>query len=303
MVDHKYVGRGDKTKQYLSDAEVRRLHEQRRVTEKDGLALLRQQFERDPVPTDMRRQAHLFLLAVPIAGRDDMLLDLVHGPDRRSQLHQFAGRADTPELEETLRSAGIDGFSPSLRYATSLGLRPAGVALHSSELTGDRTLTMTGGLSDEDVVELEIDEDGGLRIFMSRLSDSLEDRFADQPGSTQILFPSAAVVYARQFVALVAAAAERAGYLSTWVLAAGATGLQGVPVYDFRRQGDPSPLYVAATYEQATRASYAELVRQPGAVTERLIGRLLRSLGVHSNYARALIDLASDQQTINDGAE
>jgi hypothetical protein len=128
-----------------------------------------------------------------------------------------------------------------LRYASHLALRPAGVALVSTELASDRTVSMTGRLSDEDAVELEIDEDGGLRIFMSRLSDAREDRYADQPGEMQMLFPPAAVLYARQFVALVGAAAEQAGYLGTWVLAVGATGVQGLPVYDLVDRRDSSP--------------------------------------------------------------
>jgi hypothetical protein len=49
MVEHRYLGRGDKTKLYLSDADVRRLHERRQATEQDALALIQQQFNRDPI--------------------------------------------------------------------------------------------------------------------------------------------------------------------------------------------------------------------------------------------------------------
>lgn len=289
MVEHKYLGRGDKTKQYLSDQEVRRLHERQRVSEHDGLAQLQLQFDRDPVPTDVRKQAHLFLLAQPTAGRPGMLLDLIHGAESRNRLHQFVGRADSPEVVDALQKAHINGFSPSLTYANDFALRSTGVAL-TSRLTNDRTPAAAGGPLDEKIIELEIDEDGGLRIFMGRLSDNRPDPLADQPGPSQALFPAAVITYARQFVALTAAASEHAGYLGTWTLAAGATGIQGLPVHDFILQGDASPRYDAADYRQATTAAYTELHKQPGTITERLVGRLLRSLGMHRKYASALTD-------------
>jgi len=296
MVEHKYLGRGDKTKQYLSDREVRRLHEQRRVTEQDGLTQLQHQIDRDPVPADTRRQAHLFLLAEPTAGRPGMLLDLVHGRGSRNRMHEFVRHADSAEIAKVLQAAHVEDFRPALSYATDFALRSTGVAL-TSRLTGDRTPTTTGGQVDEKIVELEIDEDGGVRIFMGRLSDSLHP-LADQPRGGQRLFPSAVITYARQFIALTAAAAEHAGYIGTWLLAAGATGIQGIPVHDYLLQGDPSPRYDAADYRRATTASYAELVKQPGTITERLIGRLLRSLGMHDKYASALADpIASGPQT------
>jgi hypothetical protein len=86
MVDNKYLGRGDKTKHYFSDADVSRLHAQRRINEADGVALLRTEFERDPVSSLVPDQAHLFLLAEPTPGRSEMLLELVDGlPQVRSQ--------------------------------------------------------------------------------------------------------------------------------------------------------------------------------------------------------------------------
>lgn len=70
-------------------------------------------------------------------------------------------------------------------------------------------------------VELEVDEDGGLRIFMSRLSDSLQS--ADPARNGECLLTSGAVTYARQFIALTTTA-DHADYLGNWILAAGATG-------------------------------------------------------------------------------
>jgi hypothetical protein len=127
MVDHKYLGRGNKAKQYLSDSEVRRLHEKHRATEVDGLTRLQHQFGRDPVPPGIRDQAHLFLLEEPAAGRHGMLLDLVHGPGLRDWLSEFARPAGAPEIQQVLESAGAASFAPMLSWATDFALRSAGV--------------------------------------------------------------------------------------------------------------------------------------------------------------------------------
>lgn len=283
MVEHKYLGRGDKTKLYLSDPEVRRLHEQRRATEQDGLARLKEQFDRDPIPPEVRKQAHLFLLAEPSAARPGMLLDLVHGPAVQVKLSEFARRADAHNICETLEPTG--GFSPSLTWASDFAFRSAGAAL-TYGMANDRSWSSGDGPSPEDAVELEVDEDGGLRIFMSRLSDSLQS--ADPARSGERLLVAGAVVYARQFVALTASAAEHAGYLGTWILAAGATGIGSLPVHDHLLRGRTGPRQDASTYRRATTASYAELVKQPGTVTERLIGRLLRATGTYELYREAL---------------
>jgi hypothetical protein len=295
MVEHKYLGRGDKTKQYLSDSEVRRLHELRRHTEQDGLARLQDQFDRDPVPADVRKQAHLFLLAEPVAGRPGMLLDIVHGD--RNWLYELVDDAASLDITKIFWNVGVGQFSPALRNASDFALRSAGVAF-TSRLASDRTPAATGGDFDEDIVEIEIDEDGGLRIFMGRLSDSRADRLADPAGGRQQIFPSAVITYTRQFIALTRAAAEHAGYLGTWILAAGATGIQGLPVHDYVLRGNPSPHYDAADYRRATIASYAELLHQPGTTTERLAGRLLRALGMHDKYVNVLTDpVAPGSQT------
>jgi hypothetical protein len=143
-------------------------------------------------------------------------------------------------------------------------------------------------VSAQDVVEVEVDEDGGLRVFMSRLSDSLES--ADAAASGQRLLMSGAVTYARQFIALTAAAADHADYQGNWILAAGATGIKGIPVHDYLLRGRSGPRQDAPTYQRATSASYAELLKQPGTVTDRLIGRLLRATGTYDLYAGAVVN-------------
>jgi hypothetical protein len=283
MVDNKYLGRGDKTKHYLSDAEVTRLHERRRAGEADGITLLRREFERDPIPSSP--QAHLFLLAEPSPGRPEMLLDLVDGQpqDVLRRLLDFQGRAYSNDLRAII---GPNAPAPALSSANEFARRSTGAALASFHLTDARNMRTDRQGLNENVVELDVHEDGGLRILMGRLSDHL------QSANEQVFFDQHVVVYTRQMIALTVAAAERAGYLGNWILAIGATNLRGKYSYEYARGGwdDKGPRYSTDTYERATTASYAELVNQPGAVATRLVGRFLRALGTTSKFAPMLTD-------------
>src|SRR4029077_12801212 len=101
------------------------LHERRRSAERDALALLAAEAGNDPIPADIRQKAHLFLVAQPLAGRRDMLLDLVSGPNWNRDLRRFIEQAYTSELDALL---GRLGHNPSLRYAGSGYRRVRGAA-------------------------------------------------------------------------------------------------------------------------------------------------------------------------------
>ncbi|MGV9211096.1 AlbA family DNA-binding domain-containing protein [Micromonospora sp. RB23] len=278
MVDHRYLGRGDKTKHHLADAEVRRLHNLRRLSETDTLALLDAEFDRDPVPVERRSQSHLFLLAEPINGRPEMLLSLVSGREWPQRMLLFTRGAILNQPTSNLR------FAPELLSATATARRAAGAALTSYDLTADRRLRDDS--HDEDAVELEIHEDGGIRIFMSRLSDRMTNP------DEQVVFDAGAVMYARHLIALVLAAADQAGYVGNWALAVGATNLRGRRSYEYRNGWDATdgPRFGEDTYRKAAVVSHAQLLATPGQVAGQLLARLLRALGTDDKFAPFLTD-------------
>jgi hypothetical protein len=287
MVDNRYVARGDKTKRYLSDPEVVRLHERRRSGQADAAAMLDVEFGRDPIPVDLRRQAHLFLAAEPLSGRPAMLLHLTDGDGWHQRLLTYTtSRGFASEVQRAL--AGIGGFSPDLDVMSSFDRRPGGAALTTYNLAPGRLLRQEG-LDPESAGELEVYEDGGLRMFTSRLSDHLA---SDQDPDGQVLFEAALVVYTRRLIALAAGAAEEVGYFGNWALAAGATGLAGCRSFTLSQSGRSSNVerYSGDIYRRAAVASYAELTRHPGQLTDRLTGQLLRSFGARQRFAAALAD-------------
>ena len=200
----------------------------------DGLALLDAEFARDlfadnAPPLVTRQHAHLFLLAEPLTARPDMLLELTDSRDWQPLL----------DLRQTGRSrswppcsthSGAWDFSPGLEEMQTLDRRPAGAAMSTYGITPGRTRRMEEGFTDREIAaELEINDNGGLRIYSSR--------FSDVRDSSNLLLDVVAVGFTRQLIAITAAAAEVGGYLGGWVLGFGATGLGGTVSAAYRETG------------------------------------------------------------------
>ncbi|WP_170290547.1 AlbA family DNA-binding domain-containing protein [Kitasatospora atroaurantiaca] len=280
MVDGRYHGRHDKQKHVLTDAEVARLHARRRVAEDDVLALLQREIDQDPLAT-YGSQSHLFIVAQPLSGQHDMLLKLTSGPGWNMRLAEFIDRAYTTELNDALAGAQI---APDLTDAGNGFRRAGGAARATSNLGEGRIHTPTGSSTDEHVVELQVLEDGGLRLYFTRFSDDSEGE--------QMLFPAVAVSLTRRLLQLTLAAADEAAYRGGWSLAVGATRLGGRRPWVSNRWSSwgETTRYTQDSYAQPTSAAWAEINESPAAVANRLVGRLLRGLGVEQSFTQALTD-------------
>ena len=293
MIDKIYYGRGDKTKVKLSDAEVLRLHQRRRIAEQDVLDLLNDEITNDPFEGE-GQQSHLFLVAQPVSGRSDMLLEFTSGENWNNRLFALIERAYTPDLNAML--ANFES-NPDLRLDATTGYRRARGAARATRnlgevgraewdfgLTGSEVLALEDEKKlDADAIELQVHEDGGLRLYCSRFS-ALRTR-------EQMIFDWVAVSLTLRFLAIVVAAAGEADYVGNWALAFGATRLRGRRAFNPEHQGSPAR-YSRDDYSQATATTWAELNNAPGAITGRLVGSLLRSLGTErrGGYAPLLAD-------------
>ncbi|MFJ9127819.1 helix-turn-helix domain-containing protein [Streptomyces sp. NPDC102340] len=285
MVDNRYFGRGDKTKYQLGDAEVVALHARRRNAEEDTLALLRGEMDDDPL-RDVGTQSHLFLVAQPTAGRRDMCLSITGAPNWNQRLHALV---NSVQEKQSLRAALADwGFSPDLSHAHQGQRRARGVALSSSTLQSDRTYAPDGSWGSEDVIEVQLFEDGGLRLFMTRFSDGLQRHTSED--AEQVILDVGAVLLTRHALELMRLVADEAGYHGNWAVAVGANRLRGRRRYTEQALFPTNHRYSADTYEESTGATLAELQDAPGAVTRRLLGPLLRSLGSEELFTKALTD-------------
>lgn len=273
MVEGVYYGRGDKTRHRLSDSRVLELHQRRADREAIAAGLLDTYIERDPVPSEVRRQAHLFLIAAPLSARPEMLLDVIEGGDWHATLDKIAASA------RTIRD---DAFAPNLSSVGSFARRHGGVAMTTYGLTANRQLA---DANHEDFVELELMEDGTVHLMTTRLSDGL------QGDDTQMIFADMIPVFTRQLIELARGVSDHTGYLGPWLLGHAATGIAGLSAYihQFRSAGPSLPRDLNR-YSKTVTASVAELSQTPGELTRRLTGQLLRSLGQADQLSNYLKD-------------
>lgn len=275
MVEGVYYGRGDKTRTRLSDVEVVRLHRLREDAEAAADRLLADYISRDPVPQDRRAQAHLFVVASPVTPRREMLLDAVHGESWHETFHRLADAGRRlglgPEYDR-------EKFAPDLTRAGSFGRRSDGAALTDSGLTAARELAgpaVAGAPSREDAFELWLSEDGVIRLMNTRLS--------DQPPNAgeQMLLAEMIPILTRRVLQIAVAVADHSGYQGPWLLGFAATRIAGMGVWSDHPWGS-SPGRVPQDqdeYRATTTAARSEMAESPGAVTNRLVGRLLRTIG------------------------
>lgn len=128
MVDHRYLGRGEATKRYLSDPEVRRLHQRHAHTDDDALVLLQREIDKDP-SLPRRTQAHLFLLAEPVTGPRGMLAALTTDDGAQARIHNFPRAAGVnPVITAALEASRTAGCVPDVGDLLQFQTRAGGVA-------------------------------------------------------------------------------------------------------------------------------------------------------------------------------
>lgn len=234
-----------------------------------------------PVPAQHRQQAHFFVIAAPAHPRREMLLDAVHGPRWQQTFSDLRNAGLQPSV------VGTESFAPTLSYAGHYSRRQDGAAV-TYALTDDRSLERLANDSprySEDAFELEITEDGALHLMTTRFSDDPGD------GNGQLIFAVMAPVLTRQAIAIAQAISDRTGYLGPWMLGCAATGIAGLAAHtpSLRTSAAPYPREYS-TYRATTTASPAEMSHMPGALTSRLVGRLLRTLDQVDTFQDYLTD-------------
>jgi len=180
----------------------------------DGLKLLDVEFVRDPFDGSSRENAHLFVLAEPLSARPDLLVDVTDTSQPQPSF-DLRNAGLTNDLNTLLSKVGAAQLSSGLDEMQSFDRRSDGVAWTTYALAEGRT--PRGDATSESAGELEIRDNGELRLYNPRLS-------ATSDGD-RMLFESVALGSIRRFLAVVKAAADVGGYYGNWALAAGGTGL------------------------------------------------------------------------------
>jgi hypothetical protein len=273
MVDGRYYGRAGTTRFVLSDAQVRALIASRQAAVKPIYRLLDDDVARDPVPAEQRTHAHLHVVARPRFAPDDLVLLEVerHGGGWSTWFHK---RLLSDDWDPRLGS-----WSPDLmNQASNVARRASGAALYSHYVGQDRSAADVLGdpemvqRYEDDLLDLEVDEDGTVHLFCGRGSDTLR-------GSGEVLIPAVVAGLVLRTVEVAARITRQTDLIGTWDFAVAVTGLRGVARHT-TGLGQGYVTYSADGYRHASSADSEELMAAPRVGADRLIGRLLRGLGL-----------------------
>ena len=267
MVDGAYWGRGDAGKRRLTDPEVTRLFELRRLTQNHTIDKLRAlESELDPLPPEHRLFGHLYVLVEP------------------SMAVETTGRQLRSENAMTTIRDALGTFSPNWDpgFRRSLG---RAVPLRD----GWATEAMTG--SDGEIAS----ETYLLRVVAK---DSAEVQVVSGAGTRDIGtrtdnvgVPTA--VYTSHIIEIVHSAIMLSSHLSqgspadvgNWRVAAKVDGLQGVMASDAYGSGVHGlDGYQGSVYEHLADTTASEMAERPQDIVNRVVAPLLRGLGVEGRY-------------------
>jgi hypothetical protein len=219
MVEGIYIGRGDKTKTRLSDSEVMRHHARREPVEARINRMLDEERQRDHVPPADQKTGRLYLVAQPLSARRDVALSLARGSD--SEIYRIISGLEAAIPRE------VREFAPTPSYASSTATRAQGIARCSPAALGPgRTFSRVSDHTDEeDLLEIEFREDGGIRLVMGRMTATWGRYGGD---GAIVIADGLAVAYGLRTVRWAAEVARKSGYHGSWGFGVLATGLRGL---------------------------------------------------------------------------
>jgi hypothetical protein len=264
MVDGRYRCRSDRTNSIMSDAEVRRLAGERAARQQDIAALLEEEVERDPTDNSLRTQGHLFIVAQPLSGSPNLLSTAIGSQDWRNWLRG-------PFRDAVWAAGGPTGLAPDLfNHATGLAPRPSGWAISTYEVGDDRRVRPNGlrPAEEDNLLDLEVRDDGGLRLFCARAS--------YMAGGRSVTFINLIVLLTRRLVRAAGAVAAKGDFLGEWGFG---VAIRGIGESSLGLMLERDPRFVQP-YDEVTTCSAEQLRQAPDDVAHRLLGKFFRGLGI-----------------------
>jgi hypothetical protein len=278
MVDGRYWGRAEKTRYPLSDAEVQRYHELALKGQRDAGDLLDAEVGRDPAAAaGLTAHAHLFVIAQPVGAPADLLQRVIGGSGAKGW-HDF--------LQSQVRSGSAgrplsDRWWPDVAAIGDPTRRARGWALRSEGMTAGRRVQVPSGTSalvdkpdvEGKLLDLEVNEDGGLRLFCGRASDTMRNAEYVNDGLVTGLV--------KRIVLIAETIATTTGWLGSWDFGVGVTGLQGHTSVRLAQHGQDylAPQFSEDDYRETLRATGERIVKDADGIVGDLTGRLNRALG------------------------
>jgi hypothetical protein len=253
-VDHVYRGRSDTTNTRLSDAEVRRIHDQRRRTQADADDLLSTFINGNPLEEAPSRHSHLFVVVQPVYADPEMLVRVL-------------GENPLHELSKLVRNspALTEDFFPDFEHVHTGERRAAGWSILHADTRDPESQS-----NRDDALTIEFREDGGVRLFCGRAGDVIPSM------SRLVVMPSIIGGLLWRMIDLGSSIASLTGYVGNWHVAVGVTRMGGS--HGWHHGALLDNLYYEGDYRASITATFADLEAGPDALVARLLGRLGRAL-------------------------
>ena len=282
MADFTYWGRSETGRVRLSDDRVEQLITARvrrfeRLSEE-----MQATIDVDPILPDHRQLSHFCFTAVPTHGWSDMFCQYTSDYQGRMKLIQYCvslamaiHQADGDQ-RPTIAFRGLQDQRRTQRVAAGWATTWAGEA---SEGRGHRTVG--------------VDDDGPIRYINLGAARTL----GTEPNTRKLICDLHLLHETRDMIRLVAALAEDVGYSGSWLFGVQLERLAG----HVSEVADPysggilarANVFEAPGYSASTRASALEIRDKPGAITGRLMRKLLRGLGTEVFLSQPPFDQGS----------
>jgi hypothetical protein len=173
-------------------------------------------------------------------------------------------------FREKVLSAGPPKFPPDLfGHAATLNARPKCWAVSTYEMGQDRGIRPNGTLpaQEGDLLDLEVRDDGGLRLFCGRASYLADSR--------SVTFINLIVTLTRRVVRAAAAVAAKTDFLGEWSFGIAIRGIgqssPGLPGMELVRVRD---------YDEVATCSAEEVQGAPDEIVRLLLASFCRGLGI-----------------------
>jgi hypothetical protein len=246
--EKRFYGRGDTGNYVLSQAEVARLYERRRVTEASIRPLLEAVIGEAPV-ADNERFAHLHIVAKPVLSDDNLLDDALS-----------AGQNHKVLLNEVLNQVGSSGIYKD-GYVPDIGPPGSGWIRRPEGFRGNCQYERAEDMG----VHFQFNLDGSAYFFSGRAAE------AHREGQPKSFFSSIVAGSTTKFLAVLGELYDRATYFGMVDVGLAVTGLHGcvpeIPRDPFR----DLPKFSGSGYQKTARSSAMLLKEDPRNLAARLI--------------------------------
>ena len=257
--ERRFYGRGETGNYILSQTEVGRLYERRRLVESNILPELEKAIEEAPL-ADNEEFAHLHIVARPVFPDDTILTKALSSGQSHKELLRVLvqSAADTSVYE--------DQYSPDFQQPSVWTRRPDGYfgRLQDASETSRRPDAYT--------LHLQINLDGSARLFCGRAADATGSRGGKEFISTIVAGNTT------RLLALLGDLYEKASYFGMVDVAVAVTGLNGSVLHRPRNPFSDLPRYEGRDYRRSSRSSAELLKKSPKQVAAALLMPLMDAI-------------------------